>query len=130
MLKSHDPLFWFAMARDAIAFAIAAGTGIFVWYRTRGARYWPTTYGKVEYGMTSDNEGWRTNLMYSYAVNSEFYSGTHSLKVRNEAAADLQVTRWKGQNVPVRYSPRNPAISVVRMEDQAPLLAAASHGNP
>jgi hypothetical protein len=33
MPRSHDPLFWLAMARDGIGFAVAAGTGVLVWYR-------------------------------------------------------------------------------------------------
>ncbi len=129
MPRSRDPLFWVNTAFHLIAFAVAAGTGILVWYRRRGARYWPMTYGKVEYGMTTDVEGWKTNLMYSYSVQGEFYSGVFPLQVRNETAADEQVNKWKEQNLAVRYSPRDPAISVVRMEDQAPLTGGEFRGH-
>jgi hypothetical protein len=129
MPRSRDPLFWLSMARDVIVFALAAGTGILAWYRKRGARYWPMTYGKVEYGLTGDLDGWKTSLMYSYSVQGEFYSGVLPLKVRNEAAADEQVSKWKGQNLAVRYSPRDPAISAVRMEDQAPLSGGEFRGH-
>jgi hypothetical protein len=46
------------------------------------------TEGKVEYGMTSDVDGWKSNLSYSYSVSGEFYSGVLPLKAQNEAAAD------------------------------------------
>lgn len=129
MPRSRDPLFWLAVARDGIAFAFAAGTAALVWYRKRSSRYWPLTYGRIEYGLTSDEGGWKTNLMYSYNVGSEFYSGTFPLKVRNEATADEQVIKWKDQNLAVRYSPRDPAISVVRMEDQASLSGGEFRGH-
>jgi hypothetical protein len=118
MPRRPDFLSWLSLARDLIAFAISAATGLLIWYRKRSARYWPMTYGKVEYGMTSDVDGWKSDLSYSYNVSGDFYSGVFPLKVRNEAAADEEVTRWKGQNLAIRYSPRNPAISVVRKEDQ------------
>jgi hypothetical protein len=129
MPRSPDFPFWLNMARDAVAFAIASSTGIFVWLRKRSARYWPMTYGTVEYGMTSDVDGWRTTLMYSYAVDGEFYSGLLPLKARDEATADEEASKWKGQNLAVRYSPRDPAISVVRMEDQAALSDVEFRGH-
>lgn len=86
------------------------------------------TNGKVEYGVTSDTDGWKTNLVYSYPVSGEYYSGVHPLKVRNEAEADDKARAWRGQDLAIRYSPTNPAISVVRMEDQAPLTVEAFRG--
>jgi len=117
------------MAHGLMAFGISAGTAVLVWYRKRSARFWPITYGRVEYGLTSDEGGWKTNLMYSYAVGSAFYSGVLPLKARNESAADTQASKWRGQNLAVRYSPRNPAISVVRMEDQAGLSGGEFRGH-
>jgi hypothetical protein len=122
MPRSDAPLFWAAVARDVIPFVIATGTGIFVWYRKRGARHWPISHGRVEFGMTSDEGGWKSNLSYSYSVEGQFYSGVLPLKAKNESDADDQTHQWHGQNVAVRYSPRNPSISVVRLEDQAPLM--------
>src|SRR5437016_5079136 len=122
MPRNHDLVFWAVIARDVAGFAIAAGTGIFLWYRTRGARHWPITHGRVEFGMTSDEGGWKSNLSYSYSVGSDFYSGVVPLPAKNENHANEQAHRWEGQNITVRYSPGNPAISVVRLEDQAPLM--------
>ena len=107
---------------DAGAVLVSIGTATVFWYRRRGARHWPVTDGTVEYGLSSDVDGWRTNLVYSYSVNGDFYSGTHAVKAANEADADEQARNWKGQSLTVRYSPRNPAISVIRMEEQAPFV--------
>jgi hypothetical protein len=72
MPRSHHPLFWLAMARAGIGFAVAPGPGVLVWYRKRSARYWPMTHGKVEHGRTSDGDGWKSNLSWSYNVGGEF----------------------------------------------------------
>ena len=122
MPKSLDPLSWFSIARDAMAFAIAAGAGIVAWHRRSSARHWPMVNGRVEYGMTSDIDGWRISLVYSYTVSGSYYSGVHSLKARNETDADAKVHGWKGQNLTVRYSPKKPEISVARKEDQASFM--------
>jgi hypothetical protein len=129
MVRNHDPLSWIAWARDAVGFAITAGTGAVAWYRKRGARHWPITFGKVEYAMTSDEQGWKTNLSYSYNVDGAFYSGLLPLKARNEAAAEAQADRWKGLNVAVRYSPRHHEISVMRIEDQGSLSSEEFRGH-
>ena len=123
--KNHDSIFWIAVVRDSVAGIIALGSALVLWLRLRGARHWPTTYGKVEYGMTSDVEGWKSNLVYSYSVSGEYYSGVHALAARNENDADEKVRRWKGQSVMVRYSPRTPSISVMRLEDQSSLNGGA-----
>jgi hypothetical protein len=110
------------MGRDAIAFAIAAGTAIALWLRKRSARYWPVTHGKIEYASCFENSGsWLTDVSYSYRVEDDFYSGQFQVESRSEGGADAIAARWKGQNVAVRYSMKNPAMSVLRMEDQSGL---------
>jgi len=119
---SRDPLPWFALIRDLVAFGVASGTGIILWYRKRSARFWPMAYGRVEGASSFQNSTlWLTDISYSYRVADEYYSGQFQIKARSERKADETVARWKDQNVGVRYSPKNPAISVVRMEDQASL---------
>lgn len=68
--------------------------------------------------MTSDVDGWRTNLLYSYAVDSEYYSGVHSLPVSSATEADQLVSLLKSKKIAVRYSPKNPRISIVFNDDQ------------
>jgi len=122
MHHSRDPIQWFALARELVAFAIASGTGIILWYRKRSARFWPIAYGKVESSSYFQNNAiWLTDISYSYQVADEYYSGQFQLKSRSERKAEDTVARWKGQAVGVRYSPRNPAISIIRMEDQSGL---------
>jgi uncharacterized protein DUF3592 len=122
MTISHDPIWWIAMARDAVGFAIAAGTGIIVWIRKRGAQHWPTTFGNVESASTfQDNFLWRTDVAYSYSVGNDFFPGEFQLRSWSERKATEKELRWKGRKIGVRYSPRTPQISVVRMADQAGL---------
>lgn len=122
MPRDPDSIVWLRWAIDVVALLATVTSAIIFWYRRWGSRHWPITHGTVEYGMTSDMDGWKTNLVYSYAVDAEFYSGLYPLKARNEAHADNQARAWKGQSLAVRYSPRDPAISAVRMEDQSPLM--------
>lgn len=130
MILSRDPLGWMAVARDLIAFVIAAGTGVAVWYRRRSARFWPIAYGKVEHASALENGGtWLADISYSYTVSNEFYAGQHQIKARNEQRADDLVAQWKGQSVGVRYSPKNPQVSVVRMEDQSSLHPGEFRGH-
>jgi hypothetical protein len=118
----HDPFWWAAMARDAVGFAIAASAGVIVWWRKRSARYWPIAFGYVESASSfQDNSVWRTEVAYSYSIENEFYAGEFKLRSLNQRKANEQELRWKKRNIGVRYSPRNPQISVVRLEDQAGL---------
>jgi hypothetical protein len=122
MAKNHDYFWWAAIARDAIPFAIAAGTGIVVWLRKRKSRDWPVTFGNVEFVSSfQDNHLWRTDVAYSYSIGNEFYPGEFQLRSLTERKATEKELRWKGKKLGVRYSPRNPQISAVRVEDQAAL---------
>jgi len=120
MAMSRDPIAWLGLAREAVFFAIATGTGITMWIRRRSARQWPATFGKVESASNYQHDStWLTDVSYSYTVAAEYYSGQFQLRDRSEKKSDAQVLRWKGQNISIRYSPTCPEISVVRMEDQA-----------
>jgi|HubBroStandDraft_1064217.scaffolds.fasta_scaffold433963_2 hypothetical protein len=116
---SHDPMWWVAVARDVIAFAVTASAGILLWLRRRSSRHWPITFGKVESASTyQDNFKWLTDVSYSYSVDRNFYSGQFQLRSRSERKANDQELRWKGRTFTVRYSPRDPHVSIVRTEDQ------------
>jgi hypothetical protein len=130
MTKSHDPFLWLPLARDAAGLAIAASTGIVVWLRKRSARYWPFTFGNVEsLAHFKDSLGRRTDFTYSYSVGSEFYSGVFELRSWSERKANEKEFRRKGRKIQVRYSPRDPQISVVRVEDQAGLYGGEFTGH-
>jgi len=130
MTMRGDPIWWAAMARDTVGFAIAATTGIIVWLRKRSSRYWPTTFGNVESASSfQDNSVWRTDVAYSYSIGNEFYAGQFRLRSSSERKATEKELRWKGRKIGVRYSPRSPQISVVRTEDQAGLYGGEYAGD-
>lgn len=88
------------------------------------------TYGRVEQASYFENNGvWLTDIAYSYKVANEFYSGQFQIRDRSEHKASANVDRWKDQNIAVRYSPQEPHISVVRIEDQASLHPADFRGH-
>lgn len=122
-----SPVDWGHLTLDTLAILLSITSAVVFWYKRRGSHHWPSVYGTVEYGLTSDQDGWRANLVYSYSVNGNFYSGTHSLKARNESHADELARTWKGRNLMVCYSPKNPALSVIRMQDQEPLITPAAY---
>ena len=123
MSISRDPFAWLSLGRDAIALGIGAATGFTLWLRKGSARYWPTTYGRVEHASSFKNSGvWLTDISYSYRVAEDFYSGQFQLKAGGEQNASDEVAHWKDRTNEIRYSPRKPELSVVRMEDQAGLV--------
>jgi hypothetical protein len=122
MNASHDPIWWASLARESVGFAIAASAGILLWLRRRRSRFWPVAFGNVESASSfEDGVVWRTDVAYSYNIGNEFYPGEFQLRSFSERKATEKELRWKGRNIGVRYSPRNPQISVVRVEDQAGL---------
>jgi hypothetical protein len=72
---------------------------------------------------------WRTDVAYSYCIENEFYPGEFQLRSWSERKANEKELRWKGRKIGVRYSPRNPRISVVRIEDQAALYGEEYAGS-
>jgi hypothetical protein len=116
---SLDLTWWAAVAHDAIALAITASAGILLWLCKRSSRHCPIAFGKVESASTyQDNFKWLTDVSYSYSFERDFYSGQFQLRSRSERTANDQELRWHGRTITVRYSPRQPHISVVRTEDQ------------
>jgi len=119
MIKNSDPLYWLRLLSEIAAFVLSAGTGLMAWHRKQSARHWPMTYGRIETALALDeNNHWFSDLSYAYKVGTDFYSGHFRLSARNEEDADQQIAKWRGQNLTIRYSLRNPEISVLRMEDQ------------
>jgi Protein of unknown function (DUF3592) len=130
MTMRGDPIWWAAMARDAVGFAIAATTGIIVWLRKRSSRHWPVTFRNVKSASTfQDNSVWRTDVAYSYSIGSDFYAGELQLRSSSEQKATEKELRWQGRKIGVRYSPRSPKTSVVRTEHQAGLYGGEYAGD-
>lgn len=113
-------IFWFV--RDILPALVSLGTGLVLWHRRQSARHWPMTYGRIEVAIACDEQNkWFSDLSYSYSVGGEYYSGTFRLNAKNEDEADRQVLAWRNQTLSIRYSPKDPTISVIRMEDQMSL---------
>lgn len=120
MLRRDDPIFWLRLFLGITPFALSGAISLVVWRRKRSARHWPMTFGYVEMAIALDkNNVWFSDLSHSYEVGTNFYSGRFRLGARNEEQADQQALAWKGQSLPIRYSPNNPEISVALMKDQS-----------
>lgn len=110
------------LLRDVAPLAIGAGAGVRYWIRTRQAVSWPSTQGTVQGARPGRSEkgrrGWACVLTYSYVANGEYYSGSYSIKARNQQQAEELATQWKGRSVAVRYSPTQHRVSVLLKDDQ------------
>jgi hypothetical protein len=124
-----DPL-WNFIGDKLVAFLlIVAATsigGVVFKLRKPSIRRWPLADGTLEFGESGTEQAvvldiWFCELSYSYSVNGEFFSGQSRVRVQNEEAADALIRDFKGKRVRIRYSPENPAKSVLLWEDQAAL---------
>jgi hypothetical protein len=61
---------------------------------------------------------WAAELIYSYVVNGEYYSGFHRIGARSERRAEERIAGWKGRMVVVRYSPDRHDLSALLKGDQ------------
>lgn len=119
MLSRDDPFPLIRLLIDGCGIAASIAFAIFGWLRLQSARHWPITYGTVEIVIPCDlSDSWFADISYSYKVDTHYYSGQYRLKAKNENDAESQASMWRGQNLVVRYLPKKPEISVMRMEDQ------------
>jgi hypothetical protein len=88
------------------------------------ARSWPQAHGIILGGRANRVEdaqdsfsSWNAELTYSYVVDGEYYSGQGLLPRETEDEVQEQLRAWKGRKVIVRYSPIEPAKSVL-LRDQ------------
>ena len=93
------------------------------------ARNWPSAEASVEYAepmIVGDGEDahWVGDLYYAYSVDGAIYSGSHYFRVCDQADANEQVGKWRGQKLVVRYSRGNPAHSIFIPDEQNISLAA------
>ena len=103
--------------------AIAAGSGIWAWFRARQAQFWPSAQGTI-LGVLARRAGerrlkpWLGQFTYTYVVNGEYYSGFHTIRAKSEPRAQELIAGWKGRMVVVRYSPTKHGVSVLLKSDQ------------
>ena len=93
--------------------------------RLRQARSWPKAHGIIIGGhakRAQDPEGrfagWNPELIYSYVVNGDYYSGRDLLPPETEGEVQEQLRAWKERKIIVRYCPLEPTRSALLAEDQ------------
>jgi|ERR1041385_915809 len=85
----------------------------------RGKRNWPSIQALVESvgrRRLEDTEGggWVNELIFSYSVNNEYYSGVF----RYSLSDDETIEEWTGRKVLIHYQPENPSKSIMFIDEQ------------
>jgi hypothetical protein len=91
--------------------------------KTQGARSWPVSQGKIEFGTVIQQ---RTRyctydlaqMAYSYAVNGEYYSGYYEKMFFREGSAQKFADDLKGKPAFVRHKATSAEVSTLLREDQ------------
>lgn len=73
---------------------------------------------RVKHSQDSYIRPWVADLIYSYVVNGEYYSGFHKIRARSERRAEEKVAGWKDRMIVVRYSPEKHELSRLLNSDQ------------
>ena len=91
--------------------------------KTLGARSWPTTQGKIEFGTVIEHRTryfsyYIAQMAYSYAVNGEYFSGYYEKMFFRESSADKFAADLKGRPAFIRHKASSPDVSTLLKEDQ------------
>ena len=80
---------------------------------------WPVTQGKVLRAYSADSASYpQAEVIYTYRVGGKLYTGMHTMAFWcTGSAADYAGRFVQGQDLPVRYRPDQPAMSVVRKDE-------------
>ena len=84
----------------------------------KGAESWPLTRSTVEFVDVREFHARRAHyhigeLAYSYKVKGEYYSGFCRCRFQTQSDATAFVEAFRGKQIPVRYKPEDPAISLM-----------------
>lgn len=84
--------------------------------KTIGARSWPTSQGKIEFGTVIEHRTryftyYVAQMAYSYAVNGEYFSGYYDKTFFRESSADKFVADLKGRPAFIRHKSISPDVS-------------------
>jgi hypothetical protein len=88
-----------------------------------GARSWPTSQGKIEFGTVIEHRTryfsyYVTQMAYSYSVDGEYFSGYYEKMFFRESSADKFAAELKGKPAFIRHKSNSPAVSTLLREDQ------------
>ena len=121
-MRHFDPFEYLAVFRDVGVLVVSVGGAAWAWFRVRHAHSWPSAQGTVMGTRVKPSgnwfQPWNAELVYSYVVKGEYYSGSSKLWSRSRRRADERVAGWKNRMIVVRYSPNNPDLSAVLKSDQ------------
>ena len=107
--------------------AVAIGVAIrgLAWnkLKTLGARSWPMTQGKIEFGTVIEQKTryfsyYLAQMAYSYAVNGEYYSGYYEKMFFKESSAQKFADELKGRPAFIRHKPSSSGVSTLFRDDQ------------
>lgn len=89
-----------------------------------GAHAWTWTQGRVENAFVRpEDDGLVAEVLYSYQVEGEYYSGSYVERVRNESSGERVVQQYPtGTQISLRYNPARPQQSLM----ETPSLTASS----
>ena len=109
--------------REILFPIMATAAAAWTWFKFRHAHSWPSAQGTVssahvKRGKDVYTQPWVADLIYTYVVNGEYYSGSYRLKARSERRAEQKVEGWKGRMIVVRYSPDHHDVSTLLKADQ------------
>jgi hypothetical protein len=122
-MRHFDPWGFLPLLKDLVLLILPAGAAAWAWYRTRHAHSWPSAQGtimsaQVRRSADSYIQPWVGDLIYSYVVNGEYYSGFHRIRARSERRAEEKIAGWKNRMVVVLYSPSKHDLSALLKSDQ------------
>ncbi len=86
---------------------------------------WPMAFGNThEVRVVEKDYLWNATLSYSYSVTGEYYAGFLSLQFARESDVDAFVHAFPpGSKLFIRYKPSKPEISLIRLGENAQVIA-------
>jgi hypothetical protein len=121
-MRHFDPWGLLPILKDVAVLIFSAGAAAWAWFRTRHAQSWPSAQGSIMSAQARSTgksfQPWVAELVYSYVVNGEYYSGSHRIPALSESRAEKKVEGWKNRMVVVRYSPEKHDLSALLKSDQ------------
>ena len=113
-------------AISALGALIGAGGLILRWrlkLKQGRAESWPMVSATIDRAVVISNDnGYYADLLYSYSVNGDYFSGAHQKAFRREKRADEFTASVHHQQVWVRYRPEDPQDSLIREQDNTGLF--------
>lgn len=122
-MRHISPWGFLPLLKDVALLLIPAAAAIWAWFKRRHAQSWPSSQGTVM-SVNARSSGnayvnpWVGELIYTYVVNGEYYSGHYQIGARSQRRAEERMAGWKNRMVLVRYSPDQHDLSALLKRDQ------------